>query len=309
MVGIHPDHPDMKSMTLIENVKSGFLTGITTRLIVQPLDVLKIRFQLQEEPTIGKERGKYRNINQAIKTIYKEEGITAFWKGHIPAQLLSQIYAVVQFTTYLQFAKCFTEVFKEYNQNKEIGDFLAGSLSGSLSITASMPFDVIRTRMVAQGKPKVYKNIFDASKKIFLKEGYRGFYKGLSASITQTAPFTGLQFLSYNCLANIWNKMISNNNSPMGSVICGGLSGCFSKFLMYPFDVVRHRMQVLASDRQGFGKATNHIGMINTFKKILYEESILGLYKGLVASILKAGVMAGLSFCSFELFAEYFRKK
>lgn len=309
MVGVHPDRPEIKSISLYESITSGFLTGTTIRLFVQPLDVLKIRFQLQEEPTIRKGGGKYNGIGQSIKTIYKEEGITAFWKGHIPAQLLSQIYAIVQFTTYIQFAKYFTKIFKNNKDCQTLSDFFAGSLSGSLSITASMPLDVIRTRMVAQGTPKIYKNIFHATKKIFKKEGYRGFYKGLSASITQTAPFTGLQFLSYNYLGNVWEKLISTNNSSIGSVICGGLAGCFSKCIMYPFDVVRHRMQVLPSDRRGFGKATIHIGMIGTFKKIIREESVFGLYKGLVASILKASVMAGLSFCSFELFAEYIQKK
>ncbi|CEF70772.1 Mitochondrial thiamine pyrophosphate carrier [Strongyloides ratti] len=296
-------------MTLYESITSGFLTGTTTRLFVQPLDVLKIRYQLQEESTFKKGGGKYNGIIQSIKTIYKEEGITAFWKGHTPAQLLSQVYAVVQFSTYIQFAKYFSKIFNNNKDNQTISDFFAGSLSGCLSITVSMPLDVIRTKMVAQGTPKIYKNIFHATKKISKKEGYRGFYKGLSASLTQTAPYTGLQFLSYNYLGNLWDNATSTNSSSIGSVICGGLAGCFSKFLVYPFDVVRHRMQVLPSDRRGFGKTTEYIGMIGTFRKIIHEESVIGLYKGLVASVLKASAMAGLSFCTFEIFAEYLRKK
>lgn len=52
-----------------------------TRAIIQPLDVLKIRFQLQEEPLGGKVPGKYNGIMQSIKLILTEETFAAFWKG------------------------------------------------------------------------------------------------------------------------------------------------------------------------------------------------------------------------------------
>ena len=62
---------------------AGSTSGIITRAVGQPLDVLKIRFQLQ-----NCEAGelRYTGVASAIKRIYLSEGVAAFWKGHVPAQ-------------------------------------------------------------------------------------------------------------------------------------------------------------------------------------------------------------------------------
>uniref|UniRef100_A0A914RVW7 ADP/ATP translocase n=1 Tax=Parascaris equorum TaxID=6256 RepID=A0A914RVW7_PAREQ len=99
-----------RQLTATDYSQAGLISGVATRCIIQPLDVLKIRFQvsfiflcafkLQEEPLHGSHRGKYSGIVQALFLIRKEEGMTAFWKGHVPAQGLSAIYGLVQFTSF-----------------------------------------------------------------------------------------------------------------------------------------------------------------------------------------------------------------
>ena len=63
---------------------AGSTSGVITRAVGQPLDVLKIRFQLQDYESGGKL--KYTGIVSACRKMLRDEGITAFWKGHIPAQ-------------------------------------------------------------------------------------------------------------------------------------------------------------------------------------------------------------------------------
>lgn len=52
--------------------------------------------QLQVEPISGHHVSKYRSMPQAFFLIYKEEGISALWKGHVPAQFLSVVYGMAQ---------------------------------------------------------------------------------------------------------------------------------------------------------------------------------------------------------------------
>jgi len=52
--------------------------------------------QLQEQPVRRSSYSKYHGMFHAVRTIFKEEGLTAFWKGHNPAQLLSVVYGLMQ---------------------------------------------------------------------------------------------------------------------------------------------------------------------------------------------------------------------
>ena len=53
--------------------------------------------QLQIEPISRMtSASKYSSIHQAARRIVQEESIFALWKGHVPAQVLSVVYGVVQ---------------------------------------------------------------------------------------------------------------------------------------------------------------------------------------------------------------------
>ncbi|VTJ91675.1 Hypothetical predicted protein, partial [Marmota monax] len=96
MVGYDPKE-DGRSNSKFEVAVAGSVSGLITRALISPLDVIKIRFQLQiERLSRSDPNAKYYGILQAGRQILQEEGPTAFWKGHIPAQLLSIGYGAVQ---------------------------------------------------------------------------------------------------------------------------------------------------------------------------------------------------------------------
>lgn len=179
---------------------AGGVAAAVTRIFVQPLDVLKIRFQLQVEPLKYSSRNassKYTSIMQASKLILKEEGMSAFWKGHTPAQGLSIVYGVVQFWTYEQL-KGKSKHMNLYQSHKDFSNFVCGGLGGAFGTVVTTPLDVIRTRLIAQDNKKGYPNTWRAGITIIKAEGVRGVYRGLVPAILQVTPLTGINFMVYN---------------------------------------------------------------------------------------------------------------
>ena len=48
---------------------------------------------------------RVQGVIQSIGVIIKEEGVSAFWKGHVPAQGLSAMYGLVQFSSFEWFTR------------------------------------------------------------------------------------------------------------------------------------------------------------------------------------------------------------
>lgn len=79
--GREPDPDEQQSLAPLEahaalTACAGALAGAVARFVVGPLDVLKIRLQVQLEPiAAGAQTAHYTSMRQALVTIVKEEGI------------------------------------------------------------------------------------------------------------------------------------------------------------------------------------------------------------------------------------------
>lgn len=285
---------------------AGGITGCTTRSLCQPFDVIKIRLQLQVEPIHSRSSiSKYRTIPQTIATVYREEGILAFWKGHNASQVLSMAQGMAQFTFYERFNKVLREmtVFEGHDRAR---NFVCGAFSGSFATFMVMPLDVIKTRLVSQDPDGGYRNAFHAVSSIYRHEGLRGLYRGLGPAIMQTAPLTGGQFMFYNLFGDVIKRLKKVPQEDMlGStelMICGALSGFCTKLIVYPLDLVKRRLQI-----QGFSKGRKTYGkhfvckhLLQCMYRVVRKEGMLGLYKGLSSSLLKAAITSAIFFTFYD---------
>ncbi|XP_078257990.1 mitochondrial thiamine pyrophosphate carrier [Rhinoraja longicauda] len=306
MVGYDPRPQDQgQGLSPTQAAMAGSAAGLLTRVFINPLDVLKIRFQLQiERLSLQEPRAKYHGIAQATSRIFREEGLQAFWKGHVPAQLLSISYGAVQFASFESLTK-FAHNAMLYESRNPIVHFVCGGLAACTATVTLQPIDTLRTRFVAQGEPKVYRNLWHAVITMFRSEGPLSFYRGLTPTIIAVFPYAGLQFASYNIFHRI-SKWASVSSGNVHNLVCGGCAGIISKTLTYPLDLLKKRLQVdgFQKARIAFGQVQTYEGFLDCVSQLARGEGLRGFYKGLSPSILKAAFSTGLIFFWYELFRE-----
>ncbi|KAI6854542.1 hypothetical protein D0864_04715 [Hortaea werneckii] len=298
--------------TRTQVVAAGALAGLFSRFCIAPLDVLKIRLQLQYhslcDPLNAPPHSprKPAGVLQVARDIWRHEGITGFWKGNIPAEGLYLSYGAAQFLAYRSMNQALDAL--EQNNRGSVKlpgtakSFIAGAAAGTAATTVTYPLDLLRTRFAAQGTEKVYAGLLASLQDITRHEGPAGFFRGLSAGVGQIVPYMGLFFASYEALKPGMATIQLPFSS--GDALAGILASVFSKSAVFPLDTVRKRLQVQGPNRAryvgGARMPEYQRGVRGTLGMIVRREGWRGLYRGLPVSLIKAAPASAVTMWSYE---------
>ncbi|KAG5683007.1 hypothetical protein PVAND_012318 [Polypedilum vanderplanki] len=234
--------------------------------------------------------------------MFKEEGIRGLWKGHVPGQILSITYGFGQFAAYDQFNRHSRKI-KFFNEHSDVRHIVGGGVAGAFGMSIATPFDVVRTRFIAQDHNRGYRSIADAFATILRLEGPRGLFRGLVPSVSAIAPNAAIQFGTYNFILERYTKFMGQETAARHLILISGtMSGIIAKTCIYPLDLTKKRLQIqhFQNNRTTFGKNIMTTGMFDCLRKTFMEESFSGLYKGLTPAVIKSGMMSGLYFFFYE---------
>lgn len=323
------EDPGQLKRALID-ASAGAVSGAISRTVTSPLDVIKIRFQVQLEPTTSWALphknmygpSKYTGMLQAAKDILKEEGLPGFWRGNVPALLMVMPYTSIQFTVLHKFKTYMSGSSKaeDHIYLSPYLSYLSGAVAGCAATVGSYPFDLVRTILASQGEPKVFPNMRSAIVGILKRRGLRGLYAGLSPTLVEIIPYAGLQFGSYDTFkrwTTAWNQIrysggqasSDHSLSSFQLFICGLAAGTCAKAVCHPLDVIKKRFQVEGLQRDmRYGARVEqgaYKNMYDAFMRILQAEGWGGLYKGIVPSIVKAAPAGAVTFVAYEYTSEW----
>nr|XP_030693494.1 mitochondrial thiamine pyrophosphate carrier isoform X2 [Globicephala melas] len=266
MVGYDP-RADGRNVSNLEVAVAGSVSGLVTRVLISPLDVIKIRFQLQiERLSRSDPNAKYHGILQAGRQILQEEGPTAFWKGHIPAQLLSIGYGAVQCSpSWCTGPACATP---------ETSPCIL-CVAACLPVWPPSPY-ILWTCYAPALQRRVYKTLRNAVVTMYRTEGPLVFYKGLNPTLIAIFPYAGFQFSFYSSLKHAYEWAMpaeGKKNGNFKNLLCGSGAGVISKTLTYPLDLFKKRLQVggFEQARASFGQQV-FIGCWNVPGSVLTKE-------------------------------------
>ncbi|KAG8631256.1 hypothetical protein KVT40_000396 [Elsinoe batatas] len=292
-------------------VLAGAVAGLVSRFVIAPLDVIKIRLQLQSHSLSdplslpqGSLRGPvYKGTLQTLRTILVEEGITGLWKGNVPAEALYLTYGSIQFLSYRSTTQALSQLPEKWQLPGSATSFVSGAVAGTMATTVTYPLDLLRTRFAAQGKEKVYNSLAASIRDITKHEGFPGFFRGISAGIGQIFPYMGMFFALYeNLKPRLAAVQLPLGNLGSGEALAGVLASIMSKTAVFPLDTVRKRLQVQGPTRGRYvhRNIPEYKGVVATVRAILVREGIRSLYRGLPVSLIKAAPSSAVTVWTYE---------
>eukprot|EP00257_Ricinus_communis_P013305 XP_015570716.1 calcium-binding mitochondrial carrier protein SCaMC-3 [Ricinus communis] len=236
----------------------------------------------------------------AIKNIWKEGGVLAFFRGNALNVLKVAPESALRFYTYEMLKEVIVKAKGEGNKADvgTTGRLFAGGFAGAVAQTAIYPMDLVKTRLQTYTcKNGKVPNLGAMSRDIWVQEGPRAFYRGLVPSLLGIIPYAGIDLAAYETFKDMSKKYILRDSEP-GPLVqlgCGTLSGALGATCVYPLQVVRTRMQ---AHRTNTGTA--YEGMSDVFRRTFQHEGIRGLYKGIFPNMLKVVPSASITYMVYE---------
>ncbi|KAI8842114.1 solute carrier family 25 member 45 [Chytridium lagenaria] len=249
---------------------AGTFGGMAGVFIGHPLDTIKVRIQSQDR---SRPR-KYGGMLQTMSTIMKEEKVFGLYRG------MSSPLIGVAFINSLLFGiySSFFDVFQRYSNEKLTSIFFAGCASGFINAFFSCPMELVKIRL--QNQHTTSNGVFLCCHRIYATHGYRGFYKGLHATLLRETPSYGVYFVTFELLANGFQDLGGNKYPSMGLLLAGGFAGVAGWLSTYPFDVIKTRIQT--------GAIVESTGICLQIISISKKEGFRSLFSGLGPTIVRA---------------------
>ncbi|KAF2634349.1 mitochondrial thiamine pyrophosphate carrier 1 [Massarina eburnea CBS 473.64] len=287
---------------------AGAVAGLVSRFVIAPLDVIKIRLQLQvhslSDPLShrGVDGPIYKGTIGTLKRILREEGLTGLWKGNIPAEAMYLAYGSVQFSAYKYVSQLLEALPPPYSLPGPANSFISGAAAGAAATTATYPLDLLRTRFAAQGPDRVYASLIVSIRHIAQHEGPAGFFRGLGAGVSQIVPYMGLFFAGYEGLKPVMASLSVPLPFGTSDAAAGIMASVLSKTAVYPLDTTRKRLQVQGPMRSQYvhRNIPLYTGVVSTLLHISKHEGRRGLYRGLTVGLLKAAPASAVTMWTYE---------
>ncbi|KAH7852550.1 hypothetical protein Vadar_026196 [Vaccinium darrowii] len=185
--------------------------GALVCFCTNPLWLVKTRLQLQ---TPLHQNQPYSGLYDAVRTILKEEGWSALYKGLVPGLFLQVTHGAIQFTAYEELRKAVVE-FRSADSEEDSSavellntiDYAAlGASSKLTAILLTYPFQVIRSRLQqrpSKGGIPIYMDSWHVVKETARFEGLRGFYRGITPNMLKNVPAASITFIVYENVLNM----------------------------------------------------------------------------------------------------------
>lgn len=268
---------------------AGFVSGLTSSVLLQPLDLLKTRVQQNGAVSL---RASLREVSS----------VASLWRGTLPSAIRTSVGSALYLTT----LNAVRTLAAGRNANKTTGSSSSLPKLGTYANLASgagvrglvglitMPITVIKVRY--ESSLFAYKSLGEAVRAVWRESGVRGFFAGYGATFARDAPYAGLYVLFYEKGKEALNKLwpAQGRSTTGGAVInsAAALSAAvLASTVTAPFDTVKTRVQLEPARYRNFAHGA---------RLVLADEGFLRLFNGLSLRLTRKAFSACISWCIYE---------
>ncbi|KAJ7951775.1 Mitochondrial carrier protein [Quillaja saponaria] len=176
-------------------VLGGVSTGALQSLMLSPVELVKIRLQLQNKVQSAE---SHRGPLGVAKSIFRTEGFRGMYRGFAITMLRDAPSHGIYFWTYEYMREQLHPGCRKSGQETMRTVMVAGGLAGAASWVCCYPLDVVKTRLQAQTpSPLKYSGIVDCLRKSINEDGYRVLWRGLGTAVARAFLVNGAIFSAY----------------------------------------------------------------------------------------------------------------
>lgn len=292
------------------------LCSLTVDGLLHPLELLKIRFQVQGNTFAKPTYPHYPNFRTAVKTMFRQEGVRGFWKGFSSAGfsgLLSQYsyYASYEVSkTKLHRLAARLSGSKDNEALTHLVHILSGGTAEFISQVTETPLNIVARRLMIQGPKEyahnhLYTGPIHAIRTICASEGVRGFYRGFGAALLTGMPASATLFTSYEWVRRHLHDfrrsrgMYDSIDSHFVHIVSGAVAGVMAAVVVQPLDLAQSRLQVQLHTPGGM--APKYRNAFHAIRTVAREEGVWALSKGLFPRVLHFVPVGALGFSTYEM--------
>lgn len=290
--------------TALDHAAAGLGAGVVTVLCMNPLDLLKIKFQVstaQPAGTLGKQ------IWYSLRDIQRHHGLAGLYRGLGPNVAGNASSWGLYFLFYNMLKKRASG--GDPSQSLSSGAYLICSAQASAATAViTNPFWLVRVRMftTSANSPHAYRGLWDGLSSIVRTEGVAGLFRGTTLGLVGVSN-GAIQFVAYEKMKK-WGfdrkKRKYENAGLEWNVDADKLSNSAYTFMSitskiaalavtYPYQVVRSRIQDNAS-------SVLFPNIPTTVKRTWAQEGLRGFYRGLGTNLVRVLPGTCVTFVVYE---------
>ncbi|KAK7311709.1 hypothetical protein RJT34_10015 [Clitoria ternatea] len=290
----------------------GGVASIVAGCTTHPLDLIKVRMQLQGEnkPLSLRPAFAFHShsplppppsgpITVGLRIVHTE-GLAALFSGVSATVLRQTLYSTTRMGLY--------DVLKRHWTDHDRGTMplsrkiAAGLVAGGIGAAVGNPADVAMVRMQADGRlpageRRNYKGVFDAIKRMCNQEGIGSLWRGSALTVNRAMIVTASQLASYD---EFKERILGYGlmNDGLGTHVAASFAAGFvAAVASNPVDVIKTRVMNM---KVGPGEVPPYSGALDCALKTVRSEGPFALYKGFIPTVSRQGPFTVVLFVTLE---------